>query len=50
MKTTLVGYRVGDKEENEIKNKEDEKILQNMYPNWYYEKIVKKHHKNSVKG
>lgn len=48
LKKKLVGYRVGDKKENDIKNKEDAEILKKMYPNWYYEKVVKK--RINVKG
>ncbi len=47
LKKQLVGYRVDDKKENKTKNKEDEQILRSMYSNWYYEKILKKHHKKS---
>ena len=50
LKKKLVGYRVGDKKDNDIKNKEDLQILSNMYPNWYFEKVIKKHRKNNVKG
>lgn len=42
LKEKSVGYRVLEKEENKVKDKEDEKILRSMYPNWYYEKVVKK--------
>ncbi len=48
LKEKLVGYRVEEKEENKAKDKEDEKILRCMYPNWYYEKIVKKRKKQKV--
>ena len=42
LKEKLVGYRVEEKADNKIKNKEDELILRNMYPKWYYEKVIKK--------
>ncbi len=42
LRKKLVGYRVEEKESNKTKNKEDLKILKNMYPNWYYKRIVKK--------
>ena len=38
----LVGYRVEEKKINKTKITEDEKILQSMYPSWYYNKILKK--------
>lgn len=38
----LVGYRITDKINNEIKKQEDELILKMMYPSWYYNKIIKK--------
>ena len=41
----LVGYRVEEKKINKKRIMEDEKILQSMYPNWYYNKIVKKRDK-----
>lgn len=42
LKQGLVGYRVEEKKINKTKITEDEKILQSMYPSWYYNKIVKK--------
>ena len=42
LKKKLVGYRVGEKKDNKIKDKEDAKILQSMYPEWYYNRIIKK--------
>jgi hypothetical protein len=42
LREKLVGYRVEEKEENKVKNKEDEKILKSLYPSWYYERVVKK--------
>ncbi len=41
LKEKLVGYRIEEKEENKTKNKEDEMILRSMYPNWYYDKVIK---------
>ena len=45
LKKGLVGYRVEEKRINKKRIMEDEKILQSMYPNWYYNKIVKKRNK-----
>lgn len=42
LRKKLVGYRVVEKKSNKIKVKEDEKILESLYPKWYYEKVVKK--------
>lgn len=42
LKEKLVGYRIEEKAVNKTKIKEDDKILRSMYPNWYYEKILKK--------
>ena len=42
LKKKLVGYRVEEKEINKTKIKEDQKILQNNYPKWYYNIIIKK--------
>ena len=46
LKKGLVGYRVEEKKINKTKVTEDEKILQSMYPSWYYNKVVIKR-KNS---
>ena len=39
----LVGYRVIEKKNNKIKEKEDEKIRSSLYPKWYYNKFIKKY-------
>ena len=36
----LVGYRLGDNKVCEEKQEEDKMILQNLYPKWYYEKVI----------
>lgn len=38
----LVGYRINNDEKNEKRTKEDEEILKNLYPKWYYKKIIMK--------
>ncbi len=38
----LVGYRLNKKNENKKKKMEDERVLKDLYPKWYYEKIIKK--------
>ena len=38
----LVGYRLNDDKKNTEKIKEDKEILKSLYPNWYYEKVIKK--------
>jgi len=42
LRKKLVGYRIEDKEKNKTKDKEDRKILQSMYPMWYYNLFIKK--------
>lgn len=42
LKKKLVGYRVSEKKISKTKLKEDENILRSMYPNWYFERVVKK--------
>ncbi len=42
IKEKLVGYRIDDIKENDDKIREDEMILKDNYPLWYYEKILKK--------
>jgi len=48
LKKKLVGYRVDDIKINKTKLKEDEQILRNNYPKWYFERIVKKRGDKSV--
>ena len=42
LKDFLVGYRVEEKKINKKKIEEDKKILQSLYPNWYYKMFVEK--------
>ena len=42
LKKRLVGYRIDNKKVNKKKEIEDEKILKSLYPNWYYERVIKK--------
>ena len=45
LREKLVGYRIEEKKINKTKTIEDEKILQSMYPKWYYNKVVQKRKK-----
>ena len=47
LKEKLVGYRLINKEFNIEKNREDMDIRKNLYPKWYFEKIIMK--KNTKK-
>ena len=47
LKERLVGYRLINKEFNIDKNREDMDIRKNLYPKWYFEKIIMK--KNTKK-
>lgn len=40
IKEKLVGYRMDNPKENEVKKLEDEMILKENYSSWYYEKII----------
>lgn len=42
LKKELVGYRIDNKKVNKKKIQEDSEILKSLYPNWYFDKIIKK--------
>ena len=50
LREKLVGYRVEEKQVNKTKLKEDEKILQSMYPKWYYNHVIKRKHNKENKN